>query len=98
MIHPPFLKPGDKIALVSVAGKVSRESVEKAVSLLEEENFVMEITPHAFGQFHMFSGYCFPVVFGFPGGHELPNFPLIMGSEISLEVTEEGVLINQSFN
>lgn len=56
MVHPPFLKPGDKIALVSVAGKVSRESVEKAVSLLEEENFVVEITPHAFGQFHMFSG------------------------------------------
>ncbi len=56
MIHPPFLKPGDKIALVSVAGKVSREPVEKAVSLLEEENFVVEITPCAFGQFHMFSG------------------------------------------
>jgi len=56
MIHPPFLKPGDKIALVSVAGKVGREPVEKAVSLLEEESYVVEITPHAFGQFHMFSG------------------------------------------
>jgi muramoyltetrapeptide carboxypeptidase len=56
MIHSPFLIPGDKIAIVSVAGKVNREPVEKAVSLLEEENFVVEITPNAFGQFHMFSG------------------------------------------
>lgn len=56
MIHPPFLLPGDKIAIVSVAGKVNREPVERAVALLEEENFVVEITPNAFGQFHMFSG------------------------------------------
>ncbi|MCX6219819.1 MAG: LD-carboxypeptidase [Bacteroidia bacterium] len=56
MIHPPFLKSGDKIALVSVAGKVGREPVEQAVSLLREENFVVEITPHTFGQLNMFSG------------------------------------------
>jgi muramoyltetrapeptide carboxypeptidase len=56
MIHPPFLISGDKIAIVSVAGKVNREPVEKAVSLLMEENFVVEITSHAFGQLNMFSG------------------------------------------
>ncbi|MCK9639546.1 MAG: LD-carboxypeptidase [Prolixibacteraceae bacterium] len=56
MIQPPFLKKGDKIILVSVAGKVRREPVEKAVQLLEEEDYRVQITPNAFGRFHMFSG------------------------------------------
>jgi muramoyltetrapeptide carboxypeptidase len=56
MTIPPFLQPGDKIVMVSVAGKVQREPVEKAVLLLEQENFATEISPHAFGQHHMFSG------------------------------------------
>ncbi len=56
MIQPPFLKPGDKIILVSVAGKVRREPVEKAVQLLEDEGYRVQITPNAFGRFHMFSG------------------------------------------
>jgi len=37
--------------------------------------------------------YRYPVVFGFPAGHELPNFPLIMGGKISLNVTENQVII-----
>lgn len=37
--------------------------------------------------------YRYPVVFGFPAGHELPNFPLIMGSKISLNITEKQVII-----
>ena len=43
------------------------------------------------------AGYGYPVVFGFPAGHELPNYPLLMGSEISLEITNKKVLIKQSF-
>ncbi len=38
-----------------------------------------------------------PVVFGFPAGHELPNYPLVMGSEIFVEVTGETVSIRQPF-
>ncbi|HWS00279.1 MAG TPA: LD-carboxypeptidase [Prolixibacteraceae bacterium] len=56
MNHPPFLQPGDKIAMVSAAGKVSRETVEKAKKLLEDEKFVVGIGPHAFDAFHMFAG------------------------------------------
>ncbi|MEI6277547.1 MAG: LD-carboxypeptidase [Prolixibacteraceae bacterium] len=41
--------------------------------------------------------YGYPVVFGFPAGHELPNYPLVMGSEISLDVTEDQVFIQQKF-
>ena len=39
------------------------------------------------------STYHYPVVFGFPAGHEFPNYPLIMGSKISLEVTDDRVII-----
>jgi muramoyltetrapeptide carboxypeptidase len=42
-------------------------------------------------------GYGYPVAFGFPAGHEMPNFPLLMGSEISLNVTTERVLVEQQF-
>jgi len=35
--------------------------------------------------------YSFPVVFGFQSGHELPNYPLLMGSRISLNVSKEQV-------
>jgi muramoyltetrapeptide carboxypeptidase len=31
--------------------------------------------------------YDYPVVFGFPAGHELPNHPLLMGGRTSLEVS-----------
>ncbi len=37
--------------------------------------------------------YRFPVCFGFPAGHELPNIPLIMGSKILLDVSENEVNI-----
>lgn len=37
--------------------------------------------------------YHYPVVFGFPAGHELPNYPLLMGSKISLEVSDDHTII-----
>lgn len=55
-MHPPFLQKGDKIAMVSVAGKVNREPVEKAKKLLEDESFVVEIGNHAFDSYHQFAG------------------------------------------
>jgi muramoyltetrapeptide carboxypeptidase len=35
-----------------------------------------------------------PVCFGFPAGHEDENYPLIMGRELTLQVTISGTLIN----
>jgi muramoyltetrapeptide carboxypeptidase LdcA involved in peptidoglycan recycling len=35
------------------------------------------------------------VVFGFSAGHELPNYPLVMGGRISLNVTDNQVNIKQ---
>ena len=37
--------------------------------------------------------YRYPVVFGFQSGHELPNYPLLMGSRISLDISEYQVII-----
>jgi muramoyltetrapeptide carboxypeptidase len=56
MIYPEPLRPGDKIAMVSVAGKVNREQVEKAKHLLEAENFVVETGAHAFDSLNMYAG------------------------------------------
>lgn len=56
MTYPPFLKKGDKIALVSPAGKVCREPVELAMGLLQQEGFVVEVAAHAFGSHYQYSG------------------------------------------
>jgi len=37
--------------------------------------------------------YDYPVVFGFPAGHELPNHPLLLGGNVTLEVSSNGALI-----
>lgn len=56
MVYPPFLQAGDKIALVSVAGNISPETVGKARVLLEEEGFVVETGEHAFDVLNMYAG------------------------------------------
>ncbi|MFC2112557.1 LD-carboxypeptidase [Bacteroidota bacterium] len=37
--------------------------------------------------------YDFPVCFGFPAGHQVPNLPLVMGREVHLEVNESGSIM-----
>jgi muramoyltetrapeptide carboxypeptidase len=37
--------------------------------------------------------YDYPVCFGFPAGHENPNFPLIPGAQIKMEITENAANI-----
>jgi muramoyltetrapeptide carboxypeptidase len=37
--------------------------------------------------------YGYPLVFGFPAGHELPNLPLVMGGLLSVEVSCDGASI-----
>lgn len=56
MTLPAFLQPGDKIAMVSVAGNILREPVERARHLLEDESFIVEVGLHTFDEFHMFAG------------------------------------------
>jgi len=37
--------------------------------------------------------YKYPVIFGLQAGHELPNYPLLMGSEMSLYVSDNEVIM-----
>lgn len=39
------------------------------------------------------ASYRYPVAFGLQSGHELPNYPLLLGSRISLDVSENKVII-----
>lgn len=39
------------------------------------------------------ASYHYPVAFGLQSGHELPNYPLLLGSQISLNVSENRVII-----
>ena len=42
--------------------------------------------------------YDYPVVFGFPAGHDGTNFPLILGANVNLNVNEQDVVISTSLN
>ncbi|GET30307.1 LD-carboxypeptidase [Prolixibacter sp. SD074] len=56
MIYPPYLKAGDKIAIVSPAGKVNPEIVKHGSKRLREEGFEVEIGENAFAQSGVFAG------------------------------------------
>lgn len=56
MKYPPYLKQGDRVALVSAAGKIDREVVERGAAILKEEGFLPVIGPNAFAQCGVFAG------------------------------------------
>lgn len=53
---PPFLKPGDKVSIVSPAGIISRQIAERGAALLREQGFQVVIGPHAFAAEGVFAG------------------------------------------
>jgi len=56
MKYPPFLAKGDKISIVSPAGKIDRSIVERGAQLLVEQGFVVQIGEHAFDAAGVFAG------------------------------------------
>lgn len=56
MKFPPLLTPGDKVMIVSPAGKVSRQLVEHGAGLLREQGFEVVIGLHAFDEDGVFAG------------------------------------------
>ena len=48
MKYPPYLQPGDKVSIVSPAGKIERQIVERGAEILRTEGFLVEIGHHAF--------------------------------------------------
>lgn len=53
---PPFLKKGDRIRIVSPAGKVSAKKIIPGIELLRNEGFEVLIGQHVFGEHFQFSG------------------------------------------
>ncbi len=56
MKYPPYLKNGDRVAIVSPAGKISRPVVERAISLIREQGFEVETGEHLFNEEGVFAG------------------------------------------
>jgi muramoyltetrapeptide carboxypeptidase len=55
MVIPPFLKPGDKIGIVSTASKIEKQVIEQAINLLIALGYQVEIGEHTLSVFHQFS-------------------------------------------
>ncbi len=53
---PPYLKPGDKIGIVSTARKISREELQSAVECFEKEGFEIVFGKNLFKELNQFSG------------------------------------------
>lgn len=55
MIRPPYLQPGDKIAIVAPAGRVAREKVELAINMFEKWGYEVVIGKNVFNNYNIFS-------------------------------------------
>lgn len=53
---PKFLKPGDKVAVISPASAIGAEKVEKACAVLRSWGLVPVVSEHALGKYHLWSG------------------------------------------
>lgn len=56
IIYPPHLTKGDKVVIVSPAGAVNPEFVEKEAEVLRHQGWEAEIAPHALGRHLTYSG------------------------------------------
>ncbi len=55
MIIPFYLKPGDRIRIVSPAGKINKEKLIAGINLLKNEGFEIVVGNHIFGNHFQFS-------------------------------------------
>jgi len=53
---PPYLKPGDKVSIISPAGKIERQMAERSAEILRQQGFRVEIGQHAFDEEGIFAG------------------------------------------
>jgi muramoyltetrapeptide carboxypeptidase len=56
LIQPPYLKQGDKIAIVATARKISKEELSPAIELLKKWGLEVVLSKHLFNADHQFSG------------------------------------------
>lgn len=56
MITPPYLKKGDKVAIVAPAKKIAPERIENAITILSSWGLQVSTGRHVLGSFNYFSG------------------------------------------
>lgn len=56
MKFPPWLKPGDKVSIISPAGKIERQIAERGAEILRQQGFRVEIGRHTFEKEGIFAG------------------------------------------
>ncbi len=56
MIIPPYLKPGDRIRIVSPAGKVQKDKVLPGIELLLDEGYEVIVGKHVFDKHFQYAG------------------------------------------
>jgi len=56
LIIPPYLKKGDKVAIVSPAGKVKGEFIDQGISALQQKGFEVITGEHARDSYGVFAG------------------------------------------
>jgi len=56
MIIPPYLKPGDRIRIISPAGKVQKDKILPGIELLQDEGYEVLIGKHVFDKHFQYAG------------------------------------------
>lgn len=56
MIIPPYLQPGDRIRIVSPAGKVQKDKVLPGIKLLQDEGYDVVVGKHVFDKNFQYAG------------------------------------------
>lgn len=56
MIIPPYLQPGDRIRIVSPAGKVQKDKVLPGIKLLQDEGYDVVVGKHVFDKHFQYAG------------------------------------------
>ncbi|MBC7862667.1 MAG: LD-carboxypeptidase [Bacteroidia bacterium] len=56
MISPPYLVPGDSIAIIATARKVSEEEMKPAIEILEKAGLTVELGGNIFNKENQYSG------------------------------------------
>ena len=56
MNTPPYIKKGDKVAVVGTARKISRKEIGPAIEVLEKWGLEVVLGPNLYNEAHQFAG------------------------------------------
>lgn len=56
MVRPPFLQPGDTLAIAATARKVDRQELEKVCEYLKQKGYSVVLSSNIYSEYHQFAG------------------------------------------